>query len=561
MSQKRYWNTGDPFSAQKARDVQIGLHLKGVYLRYDVTVALPNAIDIGADGFALLPDGIAVSESAPIRLTQPVLSPIATDYTVTARHTENDRSGGAPVLYAIELGHLTNDDITNGIVLAWIHYTGGGNPFIQSMIELPPLVTAGTVPSGPAGIDVTGNYPDQLRVAGIRGTPVEDSVPAEGTALVVTGGEYVPTLLSSLTGSGIPSANFNVLGASTDYSPPTNYIDGFREFGVAAQVATIVISQEVAGVSGTTVVNLYKIDTLGNEVQITPTGSLSIPFTSGNLARVVSTTFVAGTNVLSVNDRLGVKVVSLQTGGSDVSVNVIVAAPSIPAPVIVEDDNHVTSSINGAVMGNVFTYVGSVYIPASIILASDSRVSLGAAIVTDSTQFQLRRATGGTVVYDVTYVGTPTTIAPAGNISIAASDFYEMWVRSPSGGTALLRGIHFVWQTLTGLSVNFATNVTNVGIVPIVAGGLYLTTGNLQGSTAVVMDAYGVGSPTAFLDIIRPDTLAVIATLQTSGVAGREAVALGAPLYLPVSDFYILHLRADAPTTSVGFYGMKAQVI
>lgn len=558
MTQKRYWNPNDPFVATKAREVHIGLHVKGVYRRYDVTVVAPDTIEIGTDGFALLPDGICVTESSGLRLRLAVLPSVATEYTITARHTETNQTAGAPVVYAIEAGHLINDDISNGIVLAWIHYPGSGQ-LQQSYIELVPLVGQGTSPGGDAGGDLGGQYPDPT-VVGIQGVPVATGS-ADGDVLLNVAGEYVPTALNTLIGTGIPSANFNALGASGSYVTPTNFVDGFRTFGIPVTIARVVLSQEVAGSSGTTEVRLFKIDAAGNETQITPNNTLLLSYTTGNKAMVTSSTFVPGTFTLAATDRIGMKVASLQTGGEDVSVDVIVAGASVPVAPVVSADTHATQAMSESVLGSVFSFVGSIWLPACNLLASESRIAFGAAMVADTAHLELRRMSDGAVVYNQTFTGGVVSHPLPGNINIAAAGFYEWWLRSPSGGTALLNGFHLVWSPVTSMSVNFSANVTLLGSTPLIAGMVYMPAGTLQAGAAAVLDAYGPGTPTAYLDVIRPDTSAVVATFQTSGTAGREEVSLLGPVSLPISAFYVLQLRGDAAATNTGFHALRSSIV
>jgi hypothetical protein len=559
MTQKRYWNPNDPFLATKAREVHIGLNTAGVYRRYGVTVAAPDTIEIGAGGFALLPDGICVTEDHALRLRITVLPALATEYTITARHTETNQTAGAAVVYAIETGHLTNADVSNGIVLAWIHYPGGGVQLQQSYIELVPLVGEGNVPGGVAGGDLSGTYPDPT-VAGIQNVPVAAGA-VDGDILVVTSGQYTPTQLSSLVGTGIPSANFNALGASTSYSVPTNFVDGFRNFGVPITIARVVLSQEVAGSSGVTEVRLFRVSQTGVETQITPNNSLLLPYTAGNKAMVISTSFIPGAAVFDPNDRLGMKVISLQVGGEDVSVDVIVSGATVPVAPIVSADTHVTQSMNESVFGNVFSFVGSIWLPACTLLASDSRIAFGAALLADSANLELRRMSDGGVVYSTTVTGGVASIPLPGNINIASAGFYEWWLRSPSGGTGLLNGVHLVWSPVTSMNLNFSANVTLLGTTPFVAGCVYMSAGTLQTGAVAVLDAYGPGTPTAYLDVIRPDLNTVVGTFQTSGVAGRQEAATTAPISLPISGFYTLHLRGNAATTTTGFHALRASIV
>lgn len=562
MTQIRYWNTGDPVTAEKTRSVQIGLHKKGVYRRYNVTVYAPDTVTIGAGGFALLPDGIAVSETEGVRLRLSVLPTVPTEYTITARHIENNLSGGVAVVYAYEVGHLVDADISNGIVIAWLSYPGSGVAFTDSMITLPPLVGDGILPGGAASGDLGGNYPNP-DVVGIRTVPVDASAAAAvpGDILVVdTDGTYHAKSAASILGSGIPSANFNVLGPSTDYTPPTNFVDGFREFGVAGQIAQIVVSQEVAGTSGSTDLDLYKIDVLGTETMISVPGSLSVSFAAGNKARIVSSSFLPGTNTFTATDRIGVKVAGLQLNGEDVSINVIVAGASLPAPTVTTPNTHATQSQAITVPGVTPAFAGCIYLPAGMLLMSQTRIAVGTTTAGDTARFQLRRMSDSAIVYDVTVAGFVVSVTPAANIIIPTEGFYELWLWSPSGGVASLAGTHFVWAPTTSLDIDYASNVITYGVVPTEIGSVYLTPGTLQGTTSVVLSSTGPGAPVTILELRRPDTFAVIATFMTSGTPGREVVTIAGPVYVPVAGFYTMTMYGGTVTTASGFHGMKANV-
>ena len=167
-------------------------------------------------------------------------------------------------------------------------------------------------------------------------------------------------------------------------------------------------------------------------------------------------------------------------------------------------------------------------------------------------------STGGTV-HTILTTGLVSSISP-GTISILAEGFYEIWLYSPTGGVALLRGLHFVWAPVTRIDINYAANSTTFGITPAVVGEIYSITGTLQASSSVVLEAAGPGTPTAYLEVYTPSGT-LIHTFESSGTYGREAITVAAPLFMPESGFYQFRLYGDAVTTSVGFLGMHASII
>ena len=137
MSQIRSWNYGDPFTSDKLKTLQKVLNCKGVYDGYDITVTDTNKVTLSANGHLLQPNGVMVSETVGIVLEIASLPAVATNYTITCRHTDTQVIGGSAAIYAIEVGTFipyTGTDISDGVVIGWITYPGGAVALTPAMI-------------------------------------------------------------------------------------------------------------------------------------------------------------------------------------------------------------------------------------------------------------------------------------------------------------------------------------------------------------------------------------------------------------------------------------------
>jgi hypothetical protein len=136
MAQLRYYNYGGALDNESEKVVQYALNAKGVYRGFSLSVDTNNNLVLG-DGYGLQYDGVVWTENASITFvfTAPA---VATIYTLVATHEDRTMLGGVPVVYELEVGELTNDDVSDGVVLGWIHHPGGGTPLIQAYITEAP---------------------------------------------------------------------------------------------------------------------------------------------------------------------------------------------------------------------------------------------------------------------------------------------------------------------------------------------------------------------------------------------------------------------------------------
>jgi len=138
MAQLRYYNYGATQDDLSENTIHYGLHPKGVYRGFDLSVNTDNNLVMG-EGYGLQHNGVMWREDT--ETTFSFTAPgTATWYTLVATH-ENRRSlGGVPVEYALEEAQLSNSDIFDGVVIGWINHPGGGLPLVQEyIIEAPKL--------------------------------------------------------------------------------------------------------------------------------------------------------------------------------------------------------------------------------------------------------------------------------------------------------------------------------------------------------------------------------------------------------------------------------------
>lgn len=144
MSQIRYVNFGDTLTSSLIGTLNSTLAVPGRYIGYDVVVIDAQTIELqniaapaGRVGYCLLPDGVIVSESGPLRLTFPVFPNTATTYTIIARHIDSQIFGGTAVTYELHVGFVAQSSLTDGTVISWVYYPGGGVGLSQYQIVQP----------------------------------------------------------------------------------------------------------------------------------------------------------------------------------------------------------------------------------------------------------------------------------------------------------------------------------------------------------------------------------------------------------------------------------------
>lgn len=132
--QRRFGDFGTPDTSEEDKTARSALHRKGVYADFNLSVDTLGNLLIQS-GFALQPDGILWTEDSDVTLSfTPPAS--ATGYTVVASHTDRAMQGGAAVNYSIDTGLLA--DVTDGVILGWIHHPGGAVPLDTTQLQIAP---------------------------------------------------------------------------------------------------------------------------------------------------------------------------------------------------------------------------------------------------------------------------------------------------------------------------------------------------------------------------------------------------------------------------------------
>lgn len=405
-------------------------------------------------------------------------------------------------------------------------------------------------PSGSGGADLTVREQD-----GVPTVATVSEIRVTNGTLTDEGGGVV-----SLAIGGASPVHFTQNGPISAIVTPTDFTDGLREMGVAQDVVGIVLSQEIDGSGGNTIIELYKVDTAGVETQVSFPNTVSLASGGGAKARILSASFIGTNAQLLATDRIGIKVTSVQAGSAaDVTVTVLMGGASALAPTIVlPEDNEITQPINATVLGTTPTLVGSVYLPAGTIVGASSRFMLGADQVADTVTLELRRFTGGAVLDTITATGVLQEAQPGGDIVVADADWYDLYLYADVVTTnAILRGLRLLYTAGSGTRIRQAFDQTQTGTTPLLVGSVYLPAGTLQAVSRSMLGTTGGG--TATLELRRFTGGAVITSWDTTGALADTPLAAAATI--PASDWYDVFIYGDAGPTVAVVKGMDWTVL
>ena len=346
-------------------------------------------------------------------------------------------------------------------------------------------------------------------------------------------------------GGGLSPMHFQQNGPLASVTTPTDFVDGLREVGSGAIVTGIILSQEIDGTSGNTTIELFKVDPAGVETQITVASSASLAFGGGDKARAVSASFIGTNNELSSNDRLGIKVTSVQGGpAAEITVTVLFGGITADPPPGLPEDDEVTQALLRVVAGTTFDNIGAVYLPAGTITAADSRVFLGTDDVAATAELEIRDAVSASLLATITKLGLPADTQPGGDIVVATPGWYSLRLRSDTALTnATLFGLRFVYSLGNGTRIRQAIDAEVTGDTFENVGSVYLPAGTLQAPGRIFAGAT-TGPDSAEIEL-RRETGGTLITTWTA-VGTLQEMTLGGGVTIPAGDWYNIRLRGDA---------------
>lgn len=130
MPQKRFYNYDSTADSGSENTINYALHSKGVYQGLDLIInsSTPPALTI-SPGYGLQHNGVLWREDTEVVIPF-AATMVATNYTLIATHDNRQILGGVKIVYDLISSALA-PDITDGIVLGWIYYPGGGGALLQ----------------------------------------------------------------------------------------------------------------------------------------------------------------------------------------------------------------------------------------------------------------------------------------------------------------------------------------------------------------------------------------------------------------------------------------------
>ncbi len=171
MTQKRYFNYGEPASAAIFKEMLSGLTGKTILSGGELGVSAPDRVVISPIWVAM--DSPRTTESGAARANlllyedstkqlQVTLSSAAANYTITYRHSDVDVFGGNAAELKLEAGLLRNANLADGLVIGYVLYPGGGVPLSNYMLIAPPAERVEALTSPADGLMQTPPFHSML---------------------------------------------------------------------------------------------------------------------------------------------------------------------------------------------------------------------------------------------------------------------------------------------------------------------------------------------------------------------------------------------------------------